>query len=145
MTNKKEEKRALMLFPHHLFDLKGERMQRALADVQNILLTEDSLFFGDKKYYLKFHKMKLLFHRASMKAYFNRLQDYLEHMSDDLGEAPQINYIDYQPLEQQDEEYGSLKSIFKNLKKKGASEIVIFEPNDWVLEKRVDELGNDMK
>lgn len=71
----------LLVFPNQLFEdhpgfgLKPDR----------IILVEDSLFFGDQKYPLRFHRKKLNFQRTAMKKYdlfcqkrgFNTM--YLDH------------------------------------------------------------------
>ena len=59
-------KEALLLFPHQLF-----KNGIAIDQECEIFLIEELLFF--KQY--KFHKQKIAFHRATMKAY----QDYLVH------------------------------------------------------------------
>ncbi len=49
-----------IIFPHQLF-----QESEILNQIQDIILVEEFLFF---KHY-KFHKQKIAFHRASMKAY----------------------------------------------------------------------------
>ena len=47
--------KALLIFPHHLFDHHPGLDRRP----DRIVLIEDSLFFGDRQYQLQFHKQKL--------------------------------------------------------------------------------------
>ena len=61
-----EEKAVNLVFPHQLFeDIE------LLTNGSEVYLIEEDLFFGQ----YKFHKQKIAFHRASMKAY----QKYLEN------------------------------------------------------------------
>lgn len=53
-----------LVFPHQLF-----AEHPAIAPGRRVALIEDSLFFGDARYPAAFHKQKLVFHRASMRAY----------------------------------------------------------------------------
>ncbi len=57
-----------LVLPNQLFD-----QHPAIKKGGKILLLEDSLFFGDAKHPALFHKQKLMFHRASMKAYAQKL------------------------------------------------------------------------
>ncbi len=57
-------KSALLLYPHQLFPLS------ALPSVDTVIMVEEPLFFGiDREFPLKFHKQKLILHRASMRRY----------------------------------------------------------------------------
>ncbi len=62
---------AALVFPNQLFEnhpvLDGE--------VSSVFLIEHPLFFGDAEYPLQFHKQKLAYHRATMAAYCNRLNN----------------------------------------------------------------------
>jgi len=79
-----------LIFPHQLF-----HEHPALLLGRAVYLLEDSLFFGkDDHWPLKFHKKKLILHRASMKAYQVELENqgftvhYLECRSvADLGKG----------------------------------------------------------
>ena len=55
----------LLIFPHQLFSKHpGLKLKPS-----KIVLIEDTLFFGDKRYPATFHKQKLWLHRATMKRY----------------------------------------------------------------------------
>lgn len=61
---------ATIIFPHQLFD-----PHPAVQRDRPVYLVEDSLFFGNDPHQpFKFHKQKLILHRASMKAYAARLE-----------------------------------------------------------------------
>ena len=66
---------ASIILPHQLFE-KNSILKQNLS----IYLVEEPLFFTQ----YKFHKQKLVFHRASMKAY----QNFLE------GEGYEVTYIE---------------------------------------------------
>lgn len=72
-------KAATLIFPHQLF-----RHAPALSREREIFLVEEKLFFLGGRIPLKFHKKKLILHRASMKAYQKGLefQGYRVHYMD---------------------------------------------------------------
>ncbi len=104
----------LLLFPHQLYT------KSLLPKCDKVVLVEDPLYFGThKKYPFKFHKKKLLLHRASMKRYLDEVlenADYLEF---------------YENLE----EY---------IKKQKVSKIVVFDPTDFLLEKMIYEISKKL-
>lgn len=60
MSKKQKLMKALLIFPHQL-----DREHEALHDFENIIMVEEHLFFTQ----YPFHKQKIAFHRASMKAF----------------------------------------------------------------------------
>ena len=61
----------LIIFPHQLFlEHPGFKLKPS-----RVVLIEDSLYFGDAHYPMKFHKQKLWLHRATMKRYELQLQE----------------------------------------------------------------------
>lgn len=102
-----------LIFPHQLFD------QHPILKEQcdEIYLIEDSLFFGDKHTQLQFHKQKLVFHRASMRSYFDTLKDSYSN----------IHYI----------EHDSTKTIGNILDELQADNIICIDPTDYLLERRL--------
>ncbi len=58
-----------VVFPHQLFD-----HHPAVVANRTIFLIEDSLFFGDRRYPLSFHKHKLILHFASMDLWQRRME-----------------------------------------------------------------------
>ena len=110
-------KSAVLIFPHQLFrDHPGLGEEPA-----EIHLIEDSLFFGDHRYPVKFHQQKLWLHRASMKRWAKSLEqkyrrvEYIEYAADD------------DPLERS----------FKRLEDRRIRRVVIADPCDFILEKRL--------
>ena len=63
-TGKREAREITLVFPHQLFE-----HHPALQRERLVILVEDSLFFGDPSYPLRFHKHKLLLHFATMEHY----------------------------------------------------------------------------
>ena len=112
----------LLIFPHQLFDDHPGLKQNP----DRIALIEDSLFFGDPRYPLRFHKQKLVLHRASMKRFASSLQD----------RDFQVDYIEYNSrpdaLQQQ------LKHIIQSATGKGKPDrLACTHPTDFLLEKRL--------
>lgn len=96
---------ATIIFPHQLFD-----PHPAIRRDRPVYLVEDTLFFGNDPHQpLKFHKQKLILHRASMKAYAARLEkqghtvhyietgppmaDYLPRGVDSLWLVDPVDYL----------------------------------------------------
>lgn len=109
--------KALLIFPHHLFDHHPGLDRRP----DRIVLIEDSLFFGDRQYPLQFHKQKLWLHRASMARYMKRL-DALK---------PPAELVGYKAGE------AVLKPAINRLAEEGVTEIIACDPTDFILEKRL--------
>jgi deoxyribodipyrimidine photolyase-related protein len=103
---------ASLVFPHQLFEKNP-----ALAKGRSVFLIEEFLFF--KQY--PFHKQKLVFHRASMKAY----QQFLE------SKGYQITYIEAK------ETMADVRKLLPYLKSKGITEIHYCEVTDDWLSKRI--------
>lgn len=106
-----------LIFPHQLFE-----DHPALARGRQVLLIEDTLYFGDPHASPgRFHRQKILLHRASMKAYAKRLE----------GLGHEVGYLDYK----RSETIG--KILTKQQSRLAFSEIVTCEPGDFLLEKRL--------
>ncbi|ASJ76122.1 cryptochrome/photolyase family protein [Granulosicoccus antarcticus] len=61
---------AALIFPHQLFD----QHPAIRDDLEKVYLVEESLFFGDDRYPLTFHRQKLAYHLATLDAYEKRLK-----------------------------------------------------------------------
>ena len=96
--------RAFLIFPHQLFE------ETLAQDADIFYLVESDLFF--KQY--AFHKQKLIFHRASMRAFADRL----------TAEGKTVEYIDSQDYR------SSEVSLGESIK----GDITLFDPNDYLLE-----------
>ncbi|GJM62541.1 cryptochrome/photolyase family protein [Persicobacter diffluens] len=98
-----------LLFPHQLY----ENHQVITANTE-ILLIEEFLFF--RQY--AFHQHKLIFHRASMKAY----ADFLE------ASGKNVRYVEAM------EAKADIRKLIPQLAKEGLGEVqVIFPNDDWLL------------
>ena len=107
----KNKSKVNLIFPHQLFETS-----RLIDNGFDIYLVEEYLFFR----HYKFHKQKIAFHRASMKAY----QAYLE------SKSRTVFYIDAF------EDNASITSLIEALIKKGFSEILFYDPVDnWLLKR----------
>ncbi len=100
-----------LLFPHQLF-----KSHPATRKGRQVYLYEDPLFFTQ----YRFHKNKLILHRASMKYAASWLeQQKLEVTYVTCGEAP------------------DLSSLFKQLSGTGVKSIHLADPVDYLLERRL--------
>ncbi len=110
----------LLIFPNQLFaQHPGLKLSPS-----RVVLFEDSLFFGDACYPLRFHKQKLWLHRATMKRYEAMLRE----------KGFETIYFDYDPTS------GSLGKHLARLcqpKKSKPSRFVVAHPTDFMLEKRL--------
>lgn len=110
----------LLVFPNQLFaDHPGLELSP-----DRIVLIEDSLFFGDNRYPLRFHRQKLWLHRATMKRYELRLQK----------QGWRTEYFEY--LNQPNSLSTQLESICR-LDDSDQPKFVTVEPNDFILAKRL--------
>lgn len=106
-----------LVFPHQLFDPNP-----AVAAGRAVLLVEDSLFFGDRRYPARFHRQKLFLHRASMAEYAKALE----------RKGHRVETWAYRPA-------GTAREVVGALAAKGARVLHIVEPEDFLLEKRMRE------
>ncbi len=98
---------AFLIFPHQLF-------KETLAQEADVFyLIESELFF--KQY--AFHKQKLIFHRASMRAFADRLR----------AAGKTVEYIDAENPLSSEVALGKFVKV----------EIKLFDPNDYLLERRL--------
>ncbi len=118
----------LLIFPHQLFDdhpgleLKPSR----------IVLIEDSLFFGDHRYPMNFHKQKIWLHRATMKRYEQKLQ----------SKGLKTLYINYDPTPD------SLKRHLKMIRRSMPPlprKLILVEPDDFILTRRLKRFCRQLK
>ncbi len=106
-----------IIFPHQLF------LESPLLENSNeIYLIEEYLFFKQ----FDFHKQKIAFHRASMKAY----QDYLQLLN------KTVHYVD------SDNDLSDIRQFHNEIKEKNINCINVIEPTDDWLEQRIGMLAN---
>ena len=110
--------KAVLIFPNQLFEDNS-----AIKGCKIVCLAEHPHYFGDSENPLRFHKKKLILHRASMKSYdsFLRKKNY------------DVRYFEYGELNNGDSE----NIIFGKLKSEGVDEIHIIDTVDFNLEKRL--------
>jgi len=108
-------KSRLLVFPHQLF-AKHPGLKR---NPDEVVLIEDSLFFGDERYPAKFHKQKLWLHRATMRRFEASLNE----------QGFSTRYLRY-------ERGSDLKTNLKKLPP--TSKFILCESTDFILEKRLD-------
>jgi len=109
--------KALLIYPHQLFENHPGLEQRP----DQLILSEDPLFFGDERYPLVFHAQKLMLHRASMRSY----AEYLKR-----GSYP-IKYFDYVSGSSE------TRRVVADLAAAGIREIVVCDVVDYILNKRL--------
>ena len=107
-----------LIFPHQLY-----KQSSLLKNGLPIFLIEEHLFFTQ----YKFHKQKIAFHRASMKAY----EAYLIEKN-----------IDVHYIESTAEEH-DIRKLIPFLAKKGINEIHYIDSTDFWLEKRLNKTSID--
>ena len=108
----------LLIFPNQLF----EQHPGLDADPDRVALIEDTLFFGDSQYPVKFHKQKLWLHRATMKRYAERLQQ----------QGWVVDYVEFR------EDRNTLKSYLATAFQECDGRVVVVELVDDVLNQRLD-------
>lgn len=82
-----------------------------------IILVEEHLFFSQ----YSFHKQKLAFHRASMRAYADFLRE----------QGFSVNYIEaHEPI-------ADIRNLIPHLSQQNKTNLFLFEPDDFLLRKRI--------
>ncbi|NRD24128.1 cryptochrome/photolyase family protein [Winogradskyella litoriviva] len=113
-------KAAILIFPHQLF--KNTPILKVDAD---IYLVEEFLFFNQ----YKFHKQKIAFHRASMKAYGN----YLE------SQDKTVNYIEATT------KLADVRQLIPNLIEDGMEKLHVIDPTDNWLQKHINSVSKSIE
>ncbi|MCR6639199.1 MAG: cryptochrome/photolyase family protein [Sporocytophaga sp.] len=103
---------AFLIFPHQLFEINFHRKKN-----QFICFVEEPLLFSQ----YKFHKQKLIFHRAGMKAYERQF----------LSKGFNCMYFDRV-------KFSDTEEIFKELVKNKINQITYIDPTDDWLSKRIE-------
>ena len=108
-------KKCHLVYPHQIF----EEIFDFAKDIL-VIIAEDPLFFGDNKYPRKFHKQKIVLHRASLKSFSDVL----------TAKGFKVKYFDYSL-------YPDPKYVADFLKQNDIFECSVFDPVDDALEKRL--------
>jgi deoxyribodipyrimidine photolyase-related protein len=106
---------AVLIFPHQLFD-----PHPALNRKTRVYLVEAPRFFRDEEVPLRFHRQKLALHRASLKAYQERLAG-LGHIA---------HYLDFLIDPQ-------MAGLWELLRKDGVEVLHVADPVDFALEQKL--------
>ena len=118
----------LIVFPNQLYlDHPGLKLTPS-----RIVLIEDSLYFGDPQYPLKFHKQKLWLHRSTMKRYEQSLQ----------SKGFKTLYLDY------DHRSGALLRHIEQIASSMTSspkKLLLTQPTDFILEKRLNRFCDQVR
>jgi deoxyribodipyrimidine photolyase-related protein len=104
-----------LIYPHQLYSPPPFTH----ADTHYVMI-EDPLFFGDARYPVRFHKMKLAYHRATMRRYY-----------DEVLYGHERHYRAYHETGA----YG--EDVFAWLAEQGYTDVHVIDPTDWVLSKRI--------
>ncbi|MGQ7844028.1 cryptochrome/photolyase family protein [Granulosicoccus sp. 3-233] len=104
------------MFPHQLF----ARSPVVREDVEKICLVEESLFFGDERYPLTFHRQKLAFHLATLDACEKRLKKRLP--------VERVHYTGKTDL---------LEILVKRLAANGFKRLLVADVHDFELNRRL--------
>ncbi len=108
---------AVLIFPHQLF-----LDHPALVDgPRDVTLMEDPLFFGDPQYPANMHRQKLWLHRATMARYAAWL----------TGQGHRVTEVTYRP------DTAMVADHVAKLAAAGVTEIVVADPSDFTLERRL--------
>ena len=108
-------KKCHLIYPHQLFEEIFDFSRDTL-----LIIIEDPLFLGDKKYPRKFHKQKIVLHRASLRSF----KDVL------IAKGFTVKYLGY-------DLYPDPEYLANFLKKNRIYECTVYDPVDYVLEKRL--------
>lgn len=106
---------AALIYPHQLY-----AQNPVIREDRLHVLIEEPLLFGDARYPARFHKCKLMLHRASLKRY-----------ADEVLAGHQVRYLDYAAMRQR------TATVLDLLKDEGVREIHVIDPTDDLLEKRL--------
>lgn len=109
-----------LIFPIHLFENINSILE---SGEKEVILIEDPIYFKDWERKLNFNKKKLLFHRASMKFYFDYLITKLK--------GKKIKYLEWEKV--------NSKTKWENQIKK-MKNIVCYDPCDHLLEGRLEKV-----
>lgn len=110
-----------LIFPNQLFEQHPVLRDESPKVSIRVLLIEDSLFFGDSRYSMSFHKQKLAYHRATMDAYQQML----------VKQGWTVERITYEDPK------SVLTQLCSTLAKQGCTRVKTAELNDFMLEKRL--------
>ena len=110
-----------LIYPIHLFENIDEIIKSGEG---KIVIIEDPIYFSDWERKLIFNKKKLVFHRATMKVYY----EYLKNNDNIKKNGISVKYVEWNNV--------STKKKWLNIMKK-MENIVCYDPVDKLLEERL--------
>lgn len=102
----------LLILPNQLFPIK--MIKKTIPDLTKIILIEEPRYFTD----FNFHKLKLIYHRASMKKYYDLIKkekidvEYVDFKKINLSHFNKDNFMYFNPID-----HKVLKKFSTKLKK----------------------------
>jgi deoxyribodipyrimidine photolyase-related protein len=109
------KKETVIVFPHQLFDIHP-----FVTKERQVVLVEEPSFFFEPAAGIRFHKKKLLLHRASMRFYLDELR----------SRGIRVSYVDYR-----DAVKG--RPLPDGIRRRGAKKIFVADLTDDGLERRI--------
>ena len=117
---------AFLILPIHLFNieilLNTIEKQNETTPIIHIYILEEPAYFGNHYMNMNYNKLKLIYHRATLKYYYDYLESYLSKEKKHI----QIEYIDYKTL------LKARNSGYARIKKH--PKITLYNPIDTFLE-----------
>jgi len=110
-------KRVALIFPHQLF----ESHPVLSVKPDKVFLVHHSLFYGDSQYPINFHEKKVAYHQSTMKYYAKTVEDA----------GFEVQEVPYSSANCQ------LLELCEQLSSEGVSDIVVVDPCDFILNKRL--------
>ena len=113
---------AALVYPNQLFAEHPALDDADGTPVDRVVLHEDDLFFHDDQYPARYHKLRLVLHRASMRRYADRLTEA----------GHDVEYVAWADRQ-------STADVLAALADDGAETVRLCEPVDFILETRLAE------
>ena len=113
---------AALVYPNQLFAEHPALDDADGTPVDRVVLHEDDLFFHDDQYPARYHKLRLVLHRASMRRYADRLTEA----------GLDVEYVAWADRQ-------STADVLAALADDGAETVRLCEPVDFILETRLAE------
>ena len=114
-TERNDDNIAIVVFPHQLF-----KKHPGFKKSRNVIFVEEQLFFSDYHYRARFHKKRLILHRASMKAWSKELQK----------KGYRVHYIEFV-------NDSHMKYLFDVVRKRKFKRLYVADIVDFILSKRL--------
>ncbi len=117
-----------LLFPQHLFRNVSIFREK---EIDTIYLIEDPLYFGDVARISNFNKLKLVYYRCTMKAYYDYLINQLKKQSTKTKTKTKIHYIE----SPKSKKY--TPTFYPPLTNRSNTNVYFYDPVDHLMEARI--------